>query len=271
MVIQKNFMKDRIKMQYMFFLTVLISAVNLNAQVYVGQSVPDVTETDCNGQTERIYDVLASGKPLLVFKTDMICSNTTAWGITVRQYADLYASQYRTWVCADFIEANSPSEQCQYMQQYEQQTGLNTNSVFRFIDTTSVGPYDPNSRGALDILCYQGYIVIGLDSTVIYVGNDINAAVTAALNASQTTGIEKTPFEFYFNLFPNPANTTLQLIHDNGIETIQVFNLAGQLVIQKQPGYLNSTIDISMLENGVYFLVVKNKEGLVVSEKFVKQ
>jgi hypothetical protein len=152
----------------------LLTVGQLNAQAYLGQSVHDITETDCNNNTERIYDVLATGKPILIFTTDMICGNTTAWGTTVRQYADLYASQYRTWVCADFIEANSPSEQCSYMQQYEQQTGMNTNSVFRFIDTTSNGPYDPATK------CFQGYVVIGLDSTLIYVGNDLNTAVTVA-------------------------------------------------------------------------------------------
>jgi hypothetical protein len=246
----------------------LLIISQLRAQAYLGQSVPDVTETDCNNNSERIYDVLAAGKPILVFKTDMICSNTAAWGTTVRQYADLYASQYRTWVCADFVEANLPSEQCTYMQQYEQQTGMNTNSVFRFIDTTSVGPYDPNSRGVLDILCYQGYIVIGLDSTIIYLGNDINAAVTAALNASQVTSIQQNDGNDYsINIFPNPVTSALQIETDIEIQNIRIYNQVGQMVSQ-----LNNTktVDVSSLEKGVYFIFIENKHGIFSSRKFIK-
>jgi hypothetical protein len=248
----------------------LLIISQLSAQAYLGQSVPDVTETDCNNNSERIYDVLATGKPILVFKTDMICSNTTAWGTTVRQYADLYASQYRTWVCADFVEANLPSEQCIYMQQYEQQTGMNTNSVFRFIDTTSVGPYDPNSRGVLDILCYQGYIVIGLDSTIIYLGNDVNASVAAALNASQVTSIQQNYGNDYsINIFPNPVTSVLQIETDIEIQNIRIYNQVGQMISQSQ---LNNTktVDVSSFEKGIYFILIENKHGIFSRRKFLK-
>jgi hypothetical protein len=249
---------------------VLLTISQLRAQSFLGQSVPDVTETACNNNTERIYDILATGKPILVFKTDMICSNTTAWGTTVRQYADLYAAQYRTWVCADFIEANLPSEQCYYMQQYEQQTGMTSGSVFTFIDTTSVGPYDPSSRGVLDILCYQGYVVIGLDSTIIYLGNDVNAAVSAALNASQTTGVQQNDGNDYsINLFPNPVTSILQIETDLEIQNIHIYNQVGQLVLQSQLKD-TKTIDLTALNKGVYFINVENKDGLFSSRKFLK-
>jgi hypothetical protein len=48
----------------------MLTISQLRAQAYLGQSVPDVTETDCNNNTERIYDILATGKPILVFKTE---------------------------------------------------------------------------------------------------------------------------------------------------------------------------------------------------------
>jgi hypothetical protein len=249
----------------------LLSVLNIKAQPYVGQNVPDVTETDCNNNTERIYDILATGKPILVFKTDMICSNTTAWGTTVRQYADLYAAQYRTWVCADFIEANQPSEQCYYMQQYEQQTGMTSGSIFTFIDTTSVGPYDPNSRSIMDILCYQGYTVIGPDSTIIYVGNNLNSAVSAALNASKVTSIQQDyRNEYLLNLFPNPASSVLQIESDVNIETIQVFNQIGQQVLSLKSN-ITKILDVSTFNTGVYYLFITRKDGILMTGKFIKQ
>ena len=47
---------------------VLLTISQLRAQSFLGQSVPDVTETACNNNTERIYDILATGKPILVCK-----------------------------------------------------------------------------------------------------------------------------------------------------------------------------------------------------------
>ena len=63
----------------------IFAATEMYSQSYLGQNVPDVTETDCNNNTERIYDVLATGKPILIFKTDMICSNTIGFGTTISE------------------------------------------------------------------------------------------------------------------------------------------------------------------------------------------
>ena len=248
---------------------VLLTISQLRAQSFLGQNVPDVTETDCNNNTERIYDVLATGKPILIFKTDMICSNTIGFGTTVRQYADLYQAQYRTWVCADFMDASNYSEQCTFMQQYQQQTGLNANSAFCFIDTTSVGAYDPATRSSIP-KCFQGYVVIGLDSTIIYLGNDVNAAVSAALNASQTTGVQQNDGNDYsINLFPNPVTSILQIETDLEIQNIHIYNQVGQLALQSQLKD-TKTIDLTALNKGVYFINVENKDGLFSSRKFLK-
>ena len=254
-------------MKNKFFIFIALCCLSeIHAQAFLGQFVPDITETDCNNNRERIYDVLAAGKPILIFKTDMAtCGNTTAWGTTVRQFANLYAAEYRTWVCADFIEANSPSEQCSYMQQYEQQTGMNTNSVFRFIDTTSNGPYDPATK------CFQGYVVIGLDSTLIYVGNDLNTAVTVALNASQVAGLESVDEQSnLFNIYPNPVTSLLQFDTSADIKNIQIHNQTGELVFQSQLTQ-SKTIDVSDLKEGIYFLLMEDKNGLILSRKFLKQ
>jgi hypothetical protein len=240
-----------------FYLLTFLSFQSINAQVYVGQSVPDIIETDCNNNSERIYDMLASGKPVLVFKTDMAtCSNTTAWGTTVRQYADVYASQYRTWVCADFQEAVTATDQCFFMDIFEQETGLNTNNVFRFIDTTSVGPYNPNSRSGSERMCYQGYVVIALDSTIAYVGNDMNSAVAAALDAAQSTGTEEFQSNFTISVYPNPVSGFLNIISDEKIESLKIYNQIGLQVITFKE-LISNTIDISLLENGVYFFEFK--------------
>jgi hypothetical protein len=245
----------------------IFAATALYSQSYLGQNVPDVTETDCNNNTERIYDVLATGKPILIFKTDMICSNTIGFGTTVRQYADLYQAQYRTWVCADFMDASNYSEQCTFMQQYQQQTGLNANSAFCFIDTTSVGAYDPAMRSSIP-KCFQGYVVIGLDSTIIYVGGDVNLAVNAALNESQSLDIDENKMVKGVSIYPNPSSDWLFVDTSIDLEEINITNATGQIV--EYTGNLINPIDISSFEQGFYMVRLKLKNGRFVNERLRK-
>ena len=245
----------------------IFAATEMYSQSYLGQNVPDVTETDCNNNTERIYDVLATGKPILIFKTDMICSNTIGFGTTVRQYADLYQAQYRTWVCADFMDASNYSEQCSFMQQYQQQTGLNANSAFCFIDTTSVGAYDPATRSSIP-KCFQGYVVIGLDSTIIYVGGDVNLAVNAALNESQSLDIDENKIVKGVSIYPNPSSDWLFVDTSIDLEEINITNATGQSV--EYTKNLINPIDISSFEQGFYIVRLKLKNGRFVNERLRK-
>jgi len=245
----------------------IFAATEIYSQSYLGQNVPDVTETDCNNNTERIYDVLATGKPILIFKTDMICSNTIGFGTTVRQYADLYQAQYRTWVCADFMDASNYSEQCSFMQQYQQQTGLNANSAFCFIDTTSVGAYDPATRSSIP-KCFQGYVVIGLDSTIIYVGGDVNLAVYAALNESQSLDIDENKMVKGVSIYPNPSSDWLFVDTSIDLEEINITNATGQSV--EYTKNLINPIDISSFEQGFYIVRLKLKNGRFVNERLRK-
>ncbi len=68
-------------------------------------------------------------------------------------------------------------------------------------------------------------------------------------------------------VYPNPANDLLFLKSSTHIEWVEIVNSVG-LVVKKinQP---KSLIDISELQNGVYFLKVESKEELTV-KRFIK-
>jgi hypothetical protein len=101
-------------------------------------------------------------------------------------------------------------------------------------------------------------------------GNDVNAAVTVALNASQTTGIQQNDGNDYLiNIFPNPVVSVLQIETDIEIQNIRIYNQVGQMISQSQ---LNNakTVDVSSLEKGVYFIFIENKHGIFSRRKFLK-
>jgi hypothetical protein len=50
---------------------------------------------------------------------------------------------------------------------------------------------------------------------------------------------------------------------------LSVTNALGQLIIEEELVQNKKEIDISKLPNGVYFLKVKNKNGIEINRKFI--
>jgi hypothetical protein len=86
---------------------------------------------------------------------------------------------------------------------------------------------------------------------------------------SSTTGIEENGNQLHsITIYPNPATNTLYIDSHTSIETSEVYNISGKLLLTKQ---LNSNqIDISSLAKGLYFIKLTTEEGSVV-RKFVKE
>lgn len=85
-----------------------------------------------------------------------------------------------------------------------------------------------------------------------------------------TTSLEKTNFKIYPNPAKNELNIELNEISD--ILETKIYNVLGNLVInQNSTNIQNRKIDISILDSGVYFVVLKNKSNISYIERFIKQ
>lgn len=83
--------------------------------------------------------------------------------------------------------------------------------------------------------------------------------------ALATTEISKNKVSVY----PNPAKDVLNISSENKIESVNVFNLAGQKTLYN--GKLtNGILDISQLPSGVYLLDVHYQNGETETTKFIK-
>lgn len=87
-------------------------------------------------------------------------------------------------------------------------------------------------------------------------------------------GIEDQLAREGFNFYPNPANEILYLevekFEDLHIQDAKIYNAFGQLVQSVDLSELSGNItgiDISLLKNGMYFIVVKDQEG-TINHKF---
>ncbi|HCC31235.1 MAG TPA: alpha-amlyase, partial [Marinilabiliales bacterium] len=71
-------------------------------------------------------------------------------------------------------------------------------------------------------------------------------------------------------VFPNPVNSQLYFETAHDIETVSVFNLYGQQVkyeTSPDAGF----ITVESLENGIYLMVARDKDGAISTARFIKQ
>ncbi|PBQ32156.1 hypothetical protein CNR22_10350 [Sphingobacteriaceae bacterium] len=97
------------------------------------------------------------------------------------------------------------------------------------------------------------------------------------IDGVSTTGLTKISSSAQITLVPNPAKDELQIKVGPNTQTsseIEIFDIMGKLCLlqkidkSKENG---SHINISTLENGVYFVRVKQADNTVYTKKFIKQ
>jgi len=72
-------------------------------------------------------------------------------------------------------------------------------------------------------------------------------------------------------VFPNPVVDQLQVVAlKDKLTTIQILNVSGQLVKQQQPT-TSTTIDVSDLPVGTYWLKVRTENNAIKTQKFIKR
>jgi heat shock protein HslJ len=72
-----------------------------------------------------------------------------------------------------------------------------------------------------------------------------------------------------FKIYPNPTSNLLFITSEiASIEKIVIYNPSGQLVLEAYDDL--SSLDVSVLNNGLYFLQITSEEGSAI-QKFIKQ
>ena len=109
------------------------------------------------------------------------------------------------------------------------------------------------------------YIFEGWDTEFSNVSSDITITTVYRLN---TVGIEDLELKNTFILYPNPANAKI-ILNTNEIQAlgeVLITDMTGKIVKQFETQKSTTEIDISNLENGIYFV----KAGSA-SQKLVKK
>ncbi len=71
-------------------------------------------------------------------------------------------------------------------------------------------------------------------------------------------------------IYPNPTNHILNIFAQDSIKNISIYNVTGQEVINMQPNAIQAQVNMSKLQNGIYFVKAQIK-GRVRTFKVVKE
>lgn len=91
------------------------------------------------------------------------------------------------------------------------------------------------------------------------------------------TGVEESAFENKFDIYPNPGNGVFKIntsAIDNGNYVVKVLNVLGETVYENSMEIsnhkMNSQIDISDLNKGIYFINISNSESQITKRVIIK-
>ncbi len=86
------------------------------------------------------------------------------------------------------------------------------------------------------------------------------------MDESGTATNEETHFNRDFTLVPNPAHSSIQINGDKSIAHFCVFDATGKPVLKGN----QSNVEVSALENGIYFIQITTNQGDIQTKTFVK-
>ena len=85
-----------------------------------------------------------------------------------------------------------------------------------------------------------------------------------------TTGIDNNEDDIYdVKFFPIPAADHINIVSDEQIEEVFIYNSNSQLVKTSTIESNNETIDISALNNGQYYMIIMPEGNRVIKKTFV--
>jgi len=138
---------------------------------------------------------------------------------------------------------------------------------------TSSGVFDYISDHYLDIdmKAYSAFATSDLDNDgnlELFVGGDLGGIEYYEADPSSTLGIKDNSNDSKIKVYPNPANNQVTISGCSLNDEVSISNTLGEVIILQnvdEVKKLGFTLDISLLDAGIYFVIIKN--GLSTVQK----
>jgi hypothetical protein len=212
----------------------------------------DFTTNDCNGVSHTLFDELDNEK-VIVIAWVMPCTSCATYAgyasDAVQSFATSHPGRVKYYLADDY--GNST---CSYLSGWAANYNITTDAIF---SDAILNMTDYGTNGMPKV------VVLGKNTHTIYYNENDNKttqigvenAITLAL--SPTVKIdEQVGNSFNLTAYPNPTNGLLNVKYTSNIPVqFDVINMLGENVFsQKTNNTKNTTIDVSNLNKGIYFL-----------------
>ncbi len=243
-----------------FLICVCVSVIS------VAQTATDFTTNDCNGVSHNLFDSLDVGN-VIVMAWVMPCapcatyasyaySAVQSFSISHPEMVDFYLlDDYANTSCASLVNWGSSNN-------------MPLSTVF---SSAAINMSDYGTIGMPKV------VVLGSDHSIYYNENNPNidfdgvqSSIADALSTPSNI-YEQQKSNFSLSAFPNPANGLLNIKYESSNSNairFEIVNILGEtvlFVLENRSSLLDKcikTLDISSLEDGVYFLNACSSSGI---------
>lgn len=236
-----------------------IASLLLSILIFSGlsaQPLKNRKETNCNGITHSVQDVLSSNKALLVVAIATNCSNCSDFANELNSFANFNSSKVVVWAAMNKLKG---SANCNDVNDFMKKYGL-TNGIFTFVDGE-----DHWTIGKK----FTFYTVIEpVNGNIMYQGTDYREAIKRSLDAAKTASL-KAPVisESKINgVYPNPLKDELKIsmqVAEKSELRVRMMDILGEekldVTDDADPSKKEYCFDLRdyHLEKGIYFVRVE--------------
>ena len=165
-----------------------------------------------------------------------------------------------SWSCPDTLYIYQNGNPISWVATYKSdEIGCNDNTIYQW------------KKNGIDIpnATTNKYTVVDTGLYTVSLGCCISSWGSTRVLWGSATGINENT-NSRFLLYPNPASEKLTIqTNDLKNTTVSIYNTIGEIMLTKKIKDAKTEIDISILNNGIYFVSLKN-ETTIATEKIIK-
>ena len=114
-----------------------------------------------------------------------------------------------------------------------------------------ISPFSPSSCYQVQTICENGQISSPSECAAPDAINDVNVSSS-------------------FEVYPNPANETVNVSTTMDVQKVEVMNYLGQVIFSQNTTNNNFTLNVSNYADGVYFIRISGNDG-IATQKLIKK